>query len=145
MFNIKVERTIDKPIDAVFEALVDHANYQNFPGIKESKLLVQGEEDKNGKGALRKINAGPMTLFERIIAFERPHLMRYQIEHAEPLKFNHDYGEVKLTADGDKTHVVWTSKGSVKAFILGPLIFDPMMNARGGSGFGAILKAIDRA
>ncbi len=56
MFNIRIERVLNKPIAEVFDALADHANYGRFRGIKASRLLEDGESEKNGQGALRFLN-----------------------------------------------------------------------------------------
>ncbi len=72
MFDIRIERVIDKPIDRVFETLADHDNYDSFRGVKESRLLEQGQTEKNGLGALRLIDLGSVRFEERITQFERP-------------------------------------------------------------------------
>lgn len=145
MFNIKVERTVKKPIEHVFAALADHGSYGDFPGVKSAEVLIGGDTERNGLGALRKVEVGPFTLFERIVAFEPPHLMQYRIENASPVKFDHQLGEVKLTADGDSTVVVWTSIGHLRVPIIGSLILDKLMQKQGAAGFASILKAIERA
>ena len=62
MFHIHVERTIEKDINTVFEALSDHAAYDQFPGVNKSVLVDHGHAEKNGKGALRVIGAGRLEL-----------------------------------------------------------------------------------
>lgn len=145
MFNIKVERHVNKPIEQVFSAIADHANYGSYPGVKSAQLLIGGDKEPNGLGALRKVEVGPFTLCERIVAFEPPFLMRYQIEHAKPFAFDHELGEVKLAEDGEGTLVTWTSIGHLRVPILGTLVLDKIMNKKGAAGFAAILKAIERA
>ena len=58
MVNIRVEYVLDKPIDEVFDALTDHANYKRFTGFTDSQLLEAGHDEPNGKGALRLLVAG---------------------------------------------------------------------------------------
>lgn len=145
MFNIKVERLVKKPIDAVFAAISDHGSYGEFQAVKAAELIGEGELEPNGLGALRKVEIGPLTLFERIVAFERPNVMRYQIESATPFAFQHDLGEVKLEAQGEDTLVTWKSVGHVKVPIIGSLILDRLMQKQGAAGFASILKAIEKA
>lgn len=144
MFKVKVERVINKPIEEVFEAISDHANYQRFPGVSYSALLEEGTDERNGKGALRRIHGGPVKFDERITEFERPTKMAYLIEHSSPVNMRHDRGEITLTAQGDKTHVLWESEGHLEVPILGNWL-DKKFEKKGGQSFGAILKSIDAA
>ena len=112
MFKIKVERTVNKPIDEVFEAISDHASYGSFKAVGAAKLVTEGDEERNGVGALRSIQTGPVKLWERITAFERPTHMQYQIEKSKPIKMQHDKGIIDLKDLGDgTTHVTWVSEG----------------------------------
>lgn len=144
MFDICVKRTVNKPIQEVFAALEDHANYKSFPGVDSSELMEEGESEKNGLGALRRVVLKPFTLEERIVAFERPTLLRYQIEKSSPITFEHIIGEVSLVENGDKTDVTWISKGHLRFPLLGSLLLDPMVQKQGGAGFASILKTIER-
>lgn len=141
MYKVRVERVINKPIEDVFEMLTDHANYANFPGVKESKLLEEGETETNGVGALRYIDAGKMRLKERIIGFERPTSMAYHIESSEPLFIDLKKGQVTLSEEEQGTKVVWVSEGNIKASLMGPLM-DKLLEGQFAKGFGAILKSI---
>lgn len=144
MYRVRVERLIEKPIDFVFDKIVDHANYVDFPGVKSSELLEQGKEDKNGVGALRYIDAGKMRLKERIVAFERPTKMAYHIESSTPFFIDLEKGEVTLQQEGQNTRVVWISQGRIKVPIVGPLM-DKVFEKQFGKAFGSILKNISRA
>ena len=143
MFNIKVERIVHKPIEEVFAAIADHANYGAFPGVKSGQLIESGEKEPNGLGALRRVEVGPFTLFERIVGFQPPYLMQYKIEKASPIQFEHEIGEVKLVASGDNTLVTWKSNGHLRFPILGGLL-DKIMQKQGATGFASILKAIEK-
>lgn len=143
MYQVKVERLIDKPIEEVFDQIVDHANYTRFPGVKHAELIEEGKQNKNGVGALRFIDAGKMRLQERIIAYERPFKMAYHIESSEPFFIDLEKGEVTLTQEGEKTKVVWISRGKIKVPLIGPLM-DKLFENSFGKAFGAILKHIAR-
>lgn len=143
MFDVRIERVIDKPIDSVFEILADHENYDAFRGVKESRLLEQGKEEKNGLGALRLIDLGSVRFEERITQFERPTRLAYLIEKSSPLPFRHDIGEIRLRPEGDKTHVTWVSKGRITLPLIGPWYFDRMFERQGTKGFTSLLKQIE--
>lgn len=145
MFKIKVERIVNKPIDEVFEALSDHASYGSFKAVGTAKLVTEGDDERNGVGALRTIQTGPVKFWERITAFERPTHMQYKIEKAKPVKMKHDKGSVDLKDLGDgTTQVTWISEG--RLLIPLPLIgrlLDRKMQKQGTVGFSSILKAIE--
>ena len=143
MVNIRVEYVLDKPIDDVFDALTDHANYKRFTGFTDSQLLEAGHDEPNGKGALRLLVAGRMTFKERITRFERPTRMDYRIEELSPLPLRHDRGEITLEPVNDKTRVVWISEGRLKIPLIGSLLSKPV-SRRGEQGFLSILKQIER-
>ncbi len=50
MFDIYVERVIDKDINTVFELMADHEGSSQFRGIKNVKLLEPGDSEKKRCG-----------------------------------------------------------------------------------------------
>lgn len=146
MFSIKVERTINKPIDIVFAMLSDHANYSQFKGVDASSLVEKGVDDPNGLGAIREIVAAGGTLHEKIVAYEPPTLLSYQIVYSKPLPYQHELGQIRLVAiDENTTSVEWVSKGRISIPLLGPWYFDKQLQKNGARAFGSILKSIDLA
>jgi len=144
MFNIKVEQIVEKDIETVFNAITDHENYKNFPGIDKSILLEEGTSERNGEGAFRRITAGFFELEERITCFERPSKMYYHIESAKPIPMRHDKGEIILTSVGDKTRVLWVSEGHMKVPILGNLLLDKIIEMKITKSFQLILDDIEQ-
>ena len=143
MFKIKVERIVRKPIDEVFEALSDHANYGLFKSVGVAKLVTEGDEERNGVGALRTVQTGAFKVWERITAFERPTHMQYQIEKARPIKIEHYKGIIDLKDLGDgSTHVTWISEGRLVVPLVGRL-FDRKMQKQGTIVFNSMLKSLE--
>jgi uncharacterized protein YndB with AHSA1/START domain len=106
--TIQVEKTIPAPIEAVFDVISDHAGYSRFPGIQSSELVKEGETERNGAGALRRIRSRPLLFEEEITRFERPARMDYLIRDVNaPIR--HDGGSMALSEEGTGTRVVWTS------------------------------------
>lgn len=143
MFHIHVERTIEKDINTVFDALSDHACYHQFPGIERSILVEEGHEDKNGEGALRIIGAGALELHERITDFERPVKMHYRIEKSKPFPVDHRRGEITLHRHGNGTRVIWISTGHIKIPLVGHVL-DKLAQKQFTRAFDSLLKAIAR-
>ena len=112
MRSVRVERTLDAPIEAVFDVLADHANYDRFGSIRRSELVSEGEREPNGVGAVRRIWIGPLTFDEAITAFDRPARLDYLIVKLN-VPFRHQGGSMRLEPRDGGTHVVWTSEFSV--------------------------------
>jgi len=140
MFNIHIERVIDKDINTVFDLLADHEGYSKFNGVKVAKLLEPGDTEKNGLGALRHIDLGGAKFDERITYFERPLRLDYKIEASSPLPFKHEIGTITLQEVNGATKVVWISKGCINVPILGRFILDKFFERKGSIGFGSLLK-----
>jgi uncharacterized protein YndB with AHSA1/START domain len=143
MFKIKVERIVKLPIEDVFEAISDHSSYAKFPSVGIANLLNEGDEEKNGKGALRTVENGPFKVWERITAFERPVHMQYLIEQSKPIKIDHYKGIIDLKDLGDgTTHVTWVSEGKMCVPLIGRF-FDKKMKKQGTAVFHSMLKSIE--
>ena len=141
MFKVRIERIINKDIETVFELLSDHANYKQFPGIQDSKLLEPGKDEPNGIGALRFIDGGSLKFVERITDFQRPVKLNYLIEQSKPIFIEHQIGEIRLSKVEQGTHVEWVSEGHFSIPLLGYLI-DKLSEKQIQRAFGAVLKGV---
>lgn len=142
MQTIVVERTINAPIDQVFELISDHANYKQFDGVQDSKLLKEGTDDRNGNGALRRIELGAVWFEEEISNFARPERFDYRIVRSRP-PIEHESGRIRLSETAEGTRVTWTSTFRVRVPLIGRVL-SPMAAKAGTKAFASMLKAIDR-
>lgn len=142
MQTITVTRTLKAPIDKVFELLSDHANYKNFGGLKDSRLTREGKTEKNGVGALRLIDAGPLWFEEEITVFERPTRMDYVIRRSRP-PIDHEGGSIRLKQTAAGTEVVWTSTLRFRIPLIGNLL-TKLAAPQLGKSFGGMLKSVER-
>ena len=142
MFQIRVDCVLSKPVEAVFAAITDHANYKHFPGIKDSKLLSAGTFEKNGQDARREIIASPFRFVERITRYEKPLAMGYVIEELHPFPIRHDRGEIMLEPIADKTRVLWISEGHLLVPMVGGVL-DKLIEPQITKAFKAILLHIE--
>jgi uncharacterized protein YndB with AHSA1/START domain len=134
----RVERTIDAPIDQVFDLVTDHANYSQFAGIQASELVREGTSERNGVGALRRITSRPIKFEEEVTAFERPTRMEYRIVKVNaPIK--HRGGSMVLEEVDGGTHIVWTSTSKIPVPGLGALA-GPVI----ARGFNAVLDSLEQ-
>lgn len=143
MVDIEVTRTLNAPIEAVFAMLTDHANYKQFRGVDDSALIREGNTEKNGLGAQRRIKAGPITFYEDVVAFERPTLFEYRIVKMTPPLLKHELGRVELSANNGKTDVRWVSVSKVRIPLISQFL-GRRLAANGHQGFDSILRAIEK-
>jgi uncharacterized protein YndB with AHSA1/START domain len=142
MRSVHVTRTIPAPPEAVFDRLADHANYDHFRPIHASELLREGDPAPNGVGALRRIKVRPLTFEEEITAYERPTRLDYLIVKLN-VPFEHHGGSIRLSPEGDGTHVDWRSSFSVPTPVIGgpeELVWEPVL----ARGFRRVLEDVER-
>jgi uncharacterized protein YndB with AHSA1/START domain len=142
MQTVHVERTIKAPIEKVFDLISDHANYKDFPGVKDSELLKKGKPHKNGVGAIREIDTGAAWFQEEITAYDRPNRLDYQIVKARPA-IEHKGGSVRLETTADGTKVTWTTTLRIKVPLVGGLL-TRVAAPQLGKAIGGMLKDIEK-
>lgn len=114
MQTVVVTKTINAPIEHVFETFTDHERLAGLPMVVSAKVVVPGKTEKNGLGAVRVVNGGVLKLREEITRFERPTLMEYRILETSPIRSEHELGRVELTEVPGGTKVVWTTVFTAK-------------------------------
>lgn len=122
---------LDAPVEGVFDAMADHARYDRFRPIRESELIRDGDQDRNGVGAVRRLKASFLRFDEEITAYERPSRFDYLIIDVN-VPLHHDGGSIRFEpTPSSGTRVVWTSDFRVTV----PLLGVPL-----GALSGALLK-----
>jgi uncharacterized protein YndB with AHSA1/START domain len=142
MKTITVTRVIPAPIEKVFDVLSDHANYKSFPGVKDSRLLKEGKPDRNGLGAVRRIETPGVWFEETITAYERPRRFDYLITACK-LPLEHEGGSLRFETIGGGTLVTWTSTLRLKVPVIGGLL-TRLAAGKLGAAFGSMLKQTEQ-
>lgn len=142
MTVVKVQRSIDAPIEVVFDAYTDHASLALVPGIVSATVVRPGDTEPNGLGAIREVNAGIAWFREEITAFDRPVLMEYRIRKARP-PLRHRLGRVEFepTSPGT-TLITWTSEFDSPVRGIG-FVFGPASKLIASAAFSWVLKCLD--
>lgn len=109
MQTVVVTKTINAPIDVVFEEYTDHERLADLPMVISAKVVRPGKTEKNGLGAVRVVNGGALKLREEITGFERPKLMEYKILETSPIRSKHELGRVEFEEVPGGTKVTWTT------------------------------------
>jgi hypothetical protein len=108
MSEVRLELELDAPIEGLFDAMADHGRYDRFRPIRKSELIREGEVDKNGLGAVRRLRANVLRFDEEITAYERPSRLDYLIIDVN-IPLEHDGGSIRFEPTASGTKVVWTS------------------------------------
>jgi hypothetical protein len=139
--RVKVVHVLNKSPEEVFALLSAHERYKEFGSFDDSVLLEEGNTEKNGLGALRRLSSGRIWFEERITCFERPRKMCYHVEDST-IPLDHEIGEITIEPVDGKSRVTWISRARVEVPLLGPLLARQMDS---GEAFLSILKDIDSA
>ena len=138
MYTLTVTKTIKAPIDEVFEAYTDHEALSQVPGVRTCRLTRPGNTEKNGLGAVRELDCGPIWLREEITGFDRPHRMEYRIRKARP-PADHEHGQVDFVETPQGTKITWTTVFGIRPPSLGKVL-----NPAFGIGFGIAFRLVLR-
>ena len=141
MVEIHLERTIDAPVEQVFDWLADPVNLAAAP------LALRGRWAKGssgpGAGAVREVIGVGTWFREEITAYDRPRSYSYLIVRSFP-PFDHEGGTLTFTAAGDGTRVDWLSNYTHPVLAGGKLL-EAVSYRLLRSGFLAILDACAKA
>ena len=142
MRTITVKHTIKAPPEKIFDILADHANYKQFPGVSNSRLIQPGKREKNGIGAVRQIDVGRARFVELITRYKRPTRLDYRIVKSFP-PVKHSGAGITLEAGPEGTLVTWTSTIQLRLPVVGGLL-TPLLTAQLSKGFLHTLKAVEK-
>ena len=121
METIEINAYIHAPVQRVWELFSNHEGYTAFEGVKEAELLKPGLEERNGKGATRRIKVKGITFIEDIVGFDPPRRLEYVVRKCSmPVK--HELGRIDLIPRGEGTEILWRTRFRVPVPILGPLL-----------------------
>jgi len=122
--HIKIKQLFNAPVDMIFSLLTDHEGFGNVINTKIKRVVDSPDENKNGLGSVRRINAFPAPAFEEtVVTFEPNQLMEYVVSKGSPIK-NHK-GRMEFSDEEGKTRLNYTIDFKPKL----PFLF-----------FGSILK-----
>jgi len=121
MEAIELDIHIAAPIEQAWEFLSDQEGYTFASQVKEAKLLQEGDNERNGVGAVLKVRAMGATILWEIVDFDPPERFEYHITHF-PIPFRHESGTVVLTSRDGGTHASWVSSYEVPIPLIGRIL-----------------------
>lgn len=129
---IDVYRHAKAPVAVVWSVLADHEGYRRWARIPTAVLEEEGEGERNGVGALRRMGVGPFGVKERVVHFAPPRRLSYVIEAGLPVRGYRADVVLTPTSDGG-TDIRWT--GSFESV-------PPGTDRLFRSGFGRVLREL---
>ncbi|MBI9088237.1 MAG: SRPBCC family protein [Desulfobacterium sp.] len=121
--NIIITQEFNAPVETVFNLLTDHEEFGRILNAKIKRVIDSQDENKNGLGSVRRIQAFPAPAFEEsVITFEANQLMEYTVSKGSPIK-NHR-GRMEFADDQGKTRLTYRVDFEPKLpfFLLGSII-----------------------
>jgi uncharacterized protein YndB with AHSA1/START domain len=106
MQHVEVQRRFRAPVEKVWNAYTDHADWKNWAGFSSSWLEKEGAPDKNGVGCIRGFGSNGVNVYEQVVEWDANKRFAYRIIRGG-LPMKDHYGETMFEADGDGTLVTW--------------------------------------
>ncbi|MCT7293673.1 SRPBCC family protein (plasmid) [Rhodococcus pyridinivorans] len=138
-----IARTLDAPIDRVFDWLADATNYLAALPITRVDLTGPGSTEPSGVGSRRTICAAGVEFDEVVTEFARPIRISYTVEKTRP-RLPHRGATVSLTETPKGTRVRWRLDTRIDVPVVGPLA-GFLLGALLAPGFLFILAAAQRS
>lgn len=132
MIEVVVRRRFAAPLEQVFRAVTDSAQYPEIPGIVSVRpVRVVDGPYADGVGTEREVTLGLVWFREEIVGMNYPRRMDYRIRESKPA-FDHRQGSFEFVAVPGGTEVIWRSQFSVESRLPAALA---------GRLYGGVVKA----
>ena len=117
--QIRQHVRVRAPVERVFAFFADHERFITLMGGR-CRRIVDGQDEPNGLGSVRRIGPGPLSFDETIVAFEKNARIEYAITRGSPVR-NHR-GVIEFRADRGQTLVDYVIRFEPKLPLTGGLI-----------------------
>jgi uncharacterized membrane protein len=121
--SIIITQVFNAPVETIFNILTDHESFGRILKAKIKRVIDSRDENKNGLGSVRRIQAFPAPAFEEsVITFKPNQLMEYKVSKGSPIK-NH-LGRMEFADVNGKTRLTYRVDFEPKLpfFLLGSII-----------------------
>lgn len=97
--RIALHAQIAAPVATVFAAFADHETFGKlWPG--RTRRIREGTDHPNGKGSVRHVRSGLVSLEETTTVYQPPELLEYRITRGTPLRDHYGRLQFRSTATG---------------------------------------------
>ena len=146
MQTVSSSTPIAAPQEVAWEVMTDHQLYARWTPSSRVDLEIEGSPDRNGVGAIRVFQSGPISTREEITAFDPPHRMAYRVLKV-PLPMRNCRSELVLVADedGNSCQLHWDSWFETVIPLTGGVLRQMMSSAVAKMAAGIAEEAQSRA
>ena len=120
--EIKLYQEFSAPVEQIWEAFNDHANFGKMMGQNISRVVDSADVNNvNGVGSVRSIKI-PMVAFEEtIVKSEKPVCIEYRISSGLPIDYHYGNMQFKSLPNG-KSAIDYSIKLGLKVPLLGSIV-----------------------
>lgn len=104
--TLEVSARSNASVDEVWALLADGTTWSDWARFTRSSYEQEGE-GRHGVGAIRAFGTGPITSREKVVAFEAPRHLGYEVLSGIPVTGYR--ADVTLEPDGEGTRITWVS------------------------------------
>lgn len=120
MAEFVLTRKMEAPPEVVFDTITDHRRYSEYTPIRRAELERVGDEEPNGKGAIRALHLAGPPMRERVIAYQRPHLFTYELLSGLPVRDH--IGTVTVDPAGSGSLMTYRVETTPTVPLAGPVL-----------------------
>jgi uncharacterized membrane protein len=122
MHEIKLYQEFAAPVEQVWDAFSDHANFGKMMGQNITRVIDSTDPGNlNGVGSVRSIKI-PMVVFEEtVVKSEKPSLIEYRISSGLPINYHYGTMQFKTLPNG-KSAIDYNIKLELKVPVLGSIV-----------------------
>ena len=119
-YDSRFTRTIDAPIEVVWDVLTDHAAYNRWTPVVSSRLVTAGGTEPNGVDAVRFLGVGPLGAKEKVLVHDAPRHLAYTVVSGLPVR---EYrADARLSEEGAGTSLEYTGRFQPRIPGTGPVL-----------------------
>ena len=136
--SFTINRTVNAPVERVFDKLTDHRAYAQMTPMRKSTLDREGTPAPNGVGAVRRLALAGPPIVEEVVGYERPTFFAYKAVKGLPV--SEHLGEVRLRDVGGRTEMTYTVSFTAKIPRTEPVVGVVLRQA-----VGALVRGVVKA
>lgn len=141
--EIKLYQEFAAPVEQVWEAFSDHANFGKMMGQNMVRIVNSADAGNiNGTGSVRLIKLPVVAFEETIVKSEKPVSIEYRISKGLPI--NYHYGNMQFKSlPGGKSAVDYSIQLSLKIPLIGGIVAGALKNGL-ASGLKNYAKRLEK-
>jgi len=112
-WSYDIRATTTAPIEVVWPLVGEARRWKEWAGFPTAELVVEGDPAPDGVGALRRFGFGPGSSREKVVAWEPPNRLGYEVVKGWPVRRYRADVELEALAGGG-TSIHWHGRFDAK-------------------------------